>query len=67
MDSYLYPQAIPSGHFWAVGGGCVMALGAMAVMPLPLDRGMMDQVVEACIKYSPQCAGHPVSKVFFKA
>lgn len=67
MDSYLYPQAIPSGHFWAVGSGGVMALGAMAVMAMPLDRGMMDQVVEACIKYSPQCAGHPVSKVFFKA
>lgn len=44
-----------------------MAIGAMAVMPLPLDRGMMEQVVEACIKYPPQCAGHPVSKVFFKS
>ncbi len=67
IDGDLYPQAIPSGHFWAVGSGGVMAIGAMAVMPLPLDRGMMDQVVEACIKYSPQCAGHPVSKVFFKS
>ena len=67
LDSYLYPQSVPSGHFWAVGSGGVMALGAMAVMPLPLDREMMERVIEACIKYSPQCAGHPVSKVFFKA
>ena len=67
LDSYLYPQSVPSGHFWAVGSGGVMALGAMAVMPLPLDREMMERVIEACIKFSPQCAGHPVAKVFFKA
>ena len=66
IDSTCYPQPVPYGHFWAAGVGRPIALGAMAMMSLPVNEGDMRKVIDVCCTFSPLCGGKAVVKSFRK-